>query len=320
MNNINLPQNPKITQVGENRATIVVEGCWPGYGVTLGNAIRRTLLSSLPGAAVTAVKIKGIQHEFSTIPHVLENVIDIILNLKKLSFKLYSGQPQIAILKVKGEKEVTAKNLECPSQVEVVSKDVLIATLTDKKAELEAEIEIAGGIGFLPTEQRKGDKVDIGKILVDGIFTPIRKVNFEVSNMRVGDRTDFNKLTFDIETDGSMTPEQAFNQAAEILVAQFKALGELVRIEAGDEDLFKQKKAKSELKVDAEDDSKIKFDDMNLSSRTVSALINAGIRTIGGVAKKTEADLMGLKGMGDKGIAEIKKALKKIKMSLKGEN
>lgn len=219
--NILLPKSPKIIKKGENRAIFEIENCYPGYGMTLGNAYRRVLLSSLPGAAVTSVKIKGVGHEFSTIPHILEDVIQIILNLKQVRFKLHSEEPTTLSLKVKGEKKVKASDIKLSSGTEIVNKDAHIATLTDKKAELDVEIEIYPGLGYAPVEQRKREKLPIGYIAIDAIFSPIKRANYEVENMRVGDRTDFNRLRIDIETDGSIAPEEAFQKAAQILVDHF---------------------------------------------------------------------------------------------------
>jgi len=243
---ISLPSPAKVTEQETNRATFKIEGLYPGYGLTLGNALRRVLLSSLPGSAVTLVKIKGVDHEFSTIPYVIEDVVEIILNLKQLRFKMYSEEPQILHLKASGEKDVTAEDIKCPSQVELVSPEVHIATLTDKKAGLEMEIQIERGLGYVPVEQRKKEKLEIGAVAVDAIFTPIRKVNYEVENMRVGDRTDYNRLILDIETDGTITPLEAFERTAQILVEQFKVFaGEPGKEEAG----VKEKKAeKSKVK------------------------------------------------------------------------
>ncbi|PJE58327.1 MAG: DNA-directed RNA polymerase subunit alpha [Candidatus Portnoybacteria bacterium CG10_big_fil_rev_8_21_14_0_10_36_7] len=315
MQKISLPQTPKVVLEENNRAIFEIEGCWPGYGITLGNALRRALLSSLSGAGVTAIKIAGVQHEFSAIHGVLENVIDIILNLKKLRFRLHSDEPQIVKISAKGEKEITGKDLECPSQVEIVSKNALIATITDKKAVFEAEIEVSSGIGFLATEQRKAEKLDIGRILVDGIFTPIRKVNFEVTNMRVGDRTDFNKLTFDIETDGSITPQEAFMKAGEILVEQFSALAQGFQIQESKESEAENKDKEADEEI--VDPAKIKIEDMKLSSRTIASLESAGIKTAAGLSKKSEYNLLELKGMGEKGLVEVRKALEKVSLTLK---
>jgi DNA-directed RNA polymerase subunit alpha len=219
-----LPQKPKIVKKHENRAIFEIDGCYPGYGMTLGNAFRRALLSSLPGAAITSVKIKGASHEFSTIPYVLEDVIRIILSLKQIRFRVHSQEalPIRLQLKVIGEKEVKAKDIKTPAEIEIINKDAHIATLTNKKAKLEMEIEVDGGLGYVPVEQRKKEKLEIGAIAIDAVFTPIKKVNYEIENMRVGERTDFNRLRIDIETDGSLTPEEALTKAADILVEHFQ--------------------------------------------------------------------------------------------------
>lgn len=221
------PQKPKVINKKQNWASFEIEGFYPAYGVTIGNALRRVLLSSLEGAAVTQVKIKGIQHQFSTIPGILEDVIIIINNLKQLRFKMYSSEPQKAILKIKGEKEVKGSDFDFPTQVELVNKNFHIATLTDKKAELEMEIQIEKGIGYQPVEMRKtNQKLEIGVIPIDAIFSPVKRVSFNVENMRVGERTDFDRLTLEIETDGTIEPEQALLKACEILVKHFSLLAE----------------------------------------------------------------------------------------------
>jgi len=220
---IQLPQKAKIIKKSDNRAIFEIDACYPGYGLTLGNAFRRVLLSSLSGATITTVKIKGVSHEFSTIPHIMEDAIHIILNLKQIRFKVNALEalPLRVNLKVNGEKKVKAKDINLSSELEVINKDAHIATLTDKKAKLEMEIEIQSGLGYVPVEQRKKEKLEIGSIAIDAIFSPIRKINYEVENMRVGDRTDFNRLRIDIETDGSISPEDAFTKAADILVDHF---------------------------------------------------------------------------------------------------
>lgn len=217
-----MPKYPKIIKKKEeNRAIFEIENCYPGYGMTLGNAFRRVLLSSLPGAAVTAAKIEGAEHEFSTIPHVLEDVIQIILNLKQIRFKFYAQEPVVLTIEAKGEKKVKASDIKLTSDVEIINKDAHIATLTDKKAKLNMEIEVDSGLGYVPAEQRTKGKLSIGSIAIDAIFCPIKKINYEIENMRVGDRTDFNRLRIDIETDGSISPEEAFQKAAKILVEHF---------------------------------------------------------------------------------------------------
>ncbi|MCK4781950.1 DNA-directed RNA polymerase subunit alpha [Candidatus Parcubacteria bacterium] len=218
---IPLPLKPKVTKTGENKACFEISALYPGYGTTIGNSLRRVLLSSLEGAAITQVKIKGVQHEFSTIPGVLEDIVMIINNLKKVRFKLYGDEPQIGIIKAKGEKEINGKDIELPSQVEVVNKDIHLAALTTKKAELEIEIQIEKGIGYEPAERRKKEKLEIGVIVLDAIFSSVKRISYKVENMRVGERTDFDKLILEIETDGAITPEQAFQQALEILIKHF---------------------------------------------------------------------------------------------------
>ncbi|MFY9493344.1 MAG: DNA-directed RNA polymerase subunit alpha [Minisyncoccia bacterium] len=226
MQKFSLPQPPKIMSRSGNSATIEVDALYPGYGTTLGNALRRVLLSSIPGAAITSVKIAGVDHEFSTIANVMEDVIHILLNLKQVRFKLHSDESVAIKLSVKGEKKVTAADFQTVSgQVEVVNPDLYIATLTDKKANLEIEAEVSTGVGYEPVERRKKEKIAIGSIALDAIYTPVRKVKFTVVNMRVGDRTDFNKLVFEIETDGSVRPEVAFKKAVDILDEHIKILG-----------------------------------------------------------------------------------------------
>ena len=230
-----LPLKPKIIIKEKNKAVFEIEALYPGYGVTIGNSLRRVLLSSLPGAEVTQMKIKGVQHEFSTIPGVLEDVISIMLNLKQLRFKVFTDEPQKATLKIKGEKEVKGADFELSSQVELVNKSAHIATLTTKGAELEMEILIEKGLGYQSREARKKPalqgKLEIGTIPLDAIFTPVRKVGFRVENMRVGERTDFDRLFLEIETDGTIVPEEAFSQANNILVSHFSLFAEIFKKE-----------------------------------------------------------------------------------------
>jgi len=311
---INLPQKAKITKGEGNRATFEIEGLYPGYGVTLGNALRRVLLSSLPGAAISSVKLKGVQHEFSTISGVMEDVIEIILNLRQIRFKVHSQEPIRLILTAKGEKQVKAGDIKTTADVEVMNPEQLIVTLTDKKTEFEMEIEVMQGLGFVPVEARKKEKLEIGMIAIDSFFSPTRKVNFDVENMRVGDRTDYNRLRLDIETDGTITSEEALKKASEILVAQFQSLISVEEEAVGEEEV-----AMEEVKEISAESAKIKVEDLKLSTRTVNALVSGGIRTVGGLVKKNGASLKELEGMGDKGIGEIKKALKKLDLSLKEE-
>jgi len=232
---IPLPLPPKIIQKKKNQAVFEIENLYPGYGVTIGNSLRRVLLTSLEGAAVTEVKIKGVSHEFSTIPGVLEDVIMILLNIKNLRFKIFSTESDVvgtgersykAQLKVKGEGEVKGADFKCPPQLKLANPELHIATITDKNTELEIEVLIEKGVGYMPREQMKKPKKEIGTILVDAIFTPIRNVNFQVENMRVGERTDFDRLKLEIETDGTVTPEEAFFEACNILIKHLNVIFE----------------------------------------------------------------------------------------------
>lgn len=309
---INLPQKLNIVKNEGNRTIFEIEGLYPGYGVTLGNSLRRVLLSSLPGAAIVGVKITGVHHEFSTIPHVAEDVIGIILNLRQVRFKKFVDEPVKLRLAAKGEKEVKAGDIKTTADIEIINKEAPIATLTDKKADLEIEIEVDSGLGFVPVESKKKEKLEIGMIAVDALFSPIRKVNFEVENMRVGDRTDFNRLRFDIETDGSTTAEEAFKKSCEILVEQFNSLlSEEKEAEVDNET------GEGAPKEEMDDAGKIKVEDLKLSARTIASLTDGGIKTVAGLIKKNEESLKEIEGLGDKGISEIKKALKKLKLTLK---
>ncbi len=227
MQTINNPESPKYTELAPNHGKFEILGCYPGYGTTLGNALRRVVLSSLAGAAARSVKIKGVSHEFSTIEGVMEDVVQIILNLKQVRFKLHGDEEGVVkvSLKSKGEGPVTASMIKTTSNVEIVNGDQVIATVTDKKTELEMEIEIDRGLGYVPVESReRDDEREIGVIAIDAIYTPVKRVNYEVENMRVGKRTDYDKITLEIVTDGSVTPEEAFEKSVSILVGQFSSL------------------------------------------------------------------------------------------------
>jgi len=314
---IPLPLPPKVIQKKKNQVVFEVEGLYPGYGVTIGNALRRVLLSSLQGAAVTEVKIKGVPHEFSTIPGVLEDTIMILLNIKNLRFKIFEGESQKVQLKVKGDGEVKGSDFKCPSQIKLVNPDLHIATITDKKTELDIEIQVEKGIGYVPKDQIKIKKAEIGAIAVDAIFTPIRNVNFQIENMRVGDRTDFDKLSLEIETDGTITPEEAFFEACNILIKHFNIIFEG---KAGKEKQEGPEGHPSEKVSEGEEDvTKLAVEDLKLTGRTLNALLNNGIKTVGGIVKKSEKTLSDFDGMGDKAISEIKRKIKKLGLELKGE-
>lgn len=224
---ITLPKSPRIKEQSGDRAVFEIEELYPGYGVTVGNALRRVLYSSLPGAAITQVKLKGAPHEFSTLPGVLEDVLEITLNVKQIYVKLHGDEPQVATIKAKGARKVTAGDIDAPSQVEVLNKDAHIATLTSKDAQFEAELMIEPGLGYVRVEQQQKGRAGIGTIPLDAIFTPVRKVNFEVENMRVADRTDYNRLILEIVTNGTISPQDALAYASKLLCQHFTMAGML---------------------------------------------------------------------------------------------
>ncbi|MBI5079385.1 DNA-directed RNA polymerase subunit alpha [Candidatus Wolfebacteria bacterium] len=238
-----LSETVKIKKVSEkgNEGIFEIEGLYTGYGLTLGNALRRVLLSSLPGAAITRIKIKGVDHEFSTIDGVMEDIVEITLNLKHVRFRFFADEPQILTLKVRGEKKVKAGDIKTNAQVEVVNPDLHIATITNKNAELEMELTIEKGLGYVPVDARKIEKLPIKTIALDAIFTPVSKVNFTVENMRVGERTDYNRLKMAIETDGTISPSRAVHKAANILKDHFDKVSAIEIEEAEIEDVTKMK-------------------------------------------------------------------------------
>ncbi len=327
MQTITLPQKPKFIKIDEKTGKFEIEGCYPGYGTTLGNALRRVLLSSLSGSAITAVKIKGAMHEFSTIPNVLEDIIQIILNLKQVRFRSHKDEAVKVILKAKGEKKVKAEMIECPSDVEVINKNAHIATITSPKGELEIEIEISSGIGYVPVEQQEETEKEIGVIAVDAIYTPVRRVNYAVENMRVGKKTDYEKITLEIATDGSILPEEAFNKAVQILISQFTSLSGLEEAseEKGAESKEAEKKAVTEKTsevepLETEDSGKTEVTKLKgLSTRTLNVLEKNKLITVGEIVKMNEFQLGELEGMGAKGIKEIKKAIGELGLTLKAE-
>ncbi len=318
---ISLPQQPRIVLEEANRGVYEIDGLYPGYGTTIGSAIRRVMLSSLVGAAITSIKIEDISHEFSTLSGVLEDIIEITMNLKQVHFRMHDEGPHTATLNVKGERKILARDIETPSQLEVVNPDQYIATLTDKKAELSMELTVERGLGYQPVETRSKEKVPVGTIALDAAFSPVRVVNFEVENMRVGDRTDYNRIRFHVETDGSISPREAFHQASLILVQQFDALSgafaekkeqrKLAEAETPQEPI-------AEEEVSYEDAvSKKKVEDLELGTRTANALYGAGIKTVGQILKKSEKKLREAQGLGEKGVTEIKKALGNLGFTLK---
>ena len=229
MNYVYLSESVKAVTVKEDEKVGVfdIEGLYRGYGVTVGNALRRVLFSSLPGAAITRFKVKGIGHEFTTIPGVVEDMVEMGLNLKQVRLRFYADEPQILTLKVKGEKKVTAGDIKGNAQVEIQNPDLHIATLTTKTAELDMELTIEKGLGYEPVEAQTKERLPIGMIALDAIYSPVVNVNFRIENMRVGERTDYNKVRLTIETDGTLSPSSALHKAVNILADHFKKIGEI---------------------------------------------------------------------------------------------
>lgn len=314
---ITLPSKPRIVSEEENQGVYEIDSLYPGYGHTLGNSLRRIILSSLPGASITQIKIDGVPHEFATIEGVRETVMEILLNLKRVHFVLHGDEPQTISLSSKGPGEATAKDFKLPSQVEIKNPEQHIADLS-AKASLSLEATIERGLGYVAREVLTKDKVDIGTIALDATFTPIRRVNYEVENMRVGDRTDFNRLRILIETNGTIAPRLALEQSIETMIHQLKAVigfQEAAPVAAREENMLVS--AKSDEK--AADPAKVKIADLDLSARVASALEEAGIKSVAGLARKSASALKELDGIGDKAVAEIESALANYDLALKSE-
>jgi DNA-directed RNA polymerase subunit alpha len=319
--NIVLPSKPKIILEEGSQGVYEIDGLYPGYGHTLGNSLRRIILSSLPGTAITSVKIAGVSHEFSTIEGVKEDVITMLLGLKKVRIQMATDEAQTIRLKVKGIKEVTASDIEAGGQIQILNPDLVIAHITDKNTELDIEMTVEKGLGYVSKEVLQKSKVEIGTITLDASFTPIRRVHYEVENMRVGDRTDFNRLKVSIETDGTITPKDALEKSIETMIQQLKAI---VGFKKEEELVSKEMDEVSESSADAPAEKEIdtealktRIESLNLSQRTMNALNNANIRTVGGLSRKREQDILEIEGLGAKGLQEIKKALSNFGIVLK---
>ncbi|MBI2410035.1 DNA-directed RNA polymerase subunit alpha [Candidatus Kaiserbacteria bacterium] len=316
---ITLPSKPRIVSEEDMQGVYEIDSLYPGYGHTLGNSLRRIILSSLPGAAITRVKIEGVPHEFATIDGVRETVMEILLNLKRIHFVLHGDEPQNISLIAKGTGEITAKDFKLPSQVEIRNPEQHIADLSGK-ATLELEATVERGLGYVPREVLTKEKVDIGTIALDATFTPIRRVNYEVDNMRVGDRTDFNRLRILIETNGTVGPREALERSIETMIHQLKSIIGFQESEplSGNTEQSSYAKA-TEDAGPSNGPAKVKLSELGLSSRVASALEGAGIKSAPGLARKSAAALKELDGIGDKAVEEINTALARFGLSLKGE-
>src|SRR3990167_9200305 len=281
-----MPSKPRVILEEDNKGVFEIDGLYPGYGHTLGNSLRRIILSSLPGASVTSLKIEGVSHEFSTLDGIKEDVIIIILNLKKVRFKMASDEPQTVNLRIQGPKEVTARDIKTGGQVEILNPELHIAEITGKVS-LNIEIRVEKGLGFVAKEVMQKEKVDIGTIAVDAIFTPIRRVAYEVENMRVGDKTNHNRLRISIETDGTLSPREALTESIAIMINQLKAVIDFKEPEPEEEVPTKAptqigaevgKETEGKKAEDFTDVLKTRTDSLDLSTRTLNALVMAGVR------------------------------------------
>lgn len=332
--NIILPSKLSIVSEADTKGVYEIDGLYPGYGHTLGNSLRRIILSSLTGAAITSIKIEGAPHEFSVLDGIKEDVITIMLNLKQIRFHLLTDEPQTVKLFVKGPKMVTASDIQITGQVEVLNKDLYIAEITNKNT-LSIEMTVEKGLGFVPKDVHQKEKNEVGTIALDAIFTPIRRVAYEVENMRIGDKTNHNRLRMTIETDGTISPRESLEKAIVIMIEQLQSIVGFVvtpknkkeSVSSGVDDIMGMEDEKEEGTTKGEsktgenseftDILKTRIDTLDLSTRTLNALAGANIRTIGGVARKKKEDLLEIEGIGDKGIQEIKKILGNYGITLK---
>jgi DNA-directed RNA polymerase subunit alpha len=299
-------QVPKITheEVNEHRGVFVIEPLDRGFGYTFGNSLRRVLLSSLEGAAVTSVKIEGVAHEFTTLKGVREDVTDIILNLKSLICRLHGDSPEIEVrLDKKGAGRVSAADIEAPADLEILNPDLEIANLSDK-GRLEITLTIGRGRGYVPAELNRGPEHTIGVIPVDSIFSPVRRVAYEVEAARVGQRTDYDKLILDVTTDGSLAPRDAIGQAAEILIRQLAIFTDLERIEGFGEAAEAEAEAPQ-----AHGMENFPIEELELGVRSYNCLKRVGIETIGDLVSKTESELAAIPNFGKKSIEEVRETL-----------
>lgn len=316
--NINLPSKPKIIKEEDNKGIYEIDGLYPGYGYTLGNSIRRIIISSIPGAAITSLSIEGVKHEFSTIEGIKEDVISLILNLKAINFTLHSDEPQKISLKIKGPKVVTAADLDVTSEVEVLNKDVYLCEITGKVT-LEMEMTIEKGIGYISKEQVEKERTAIGDIALDAAFTPVKRASYEVENMRVGDRTDHNRLRFFIETDGTISPKEVLEYSISLMIKQLQAVvGFKENVIEAEEGMMSDNMVEGAQDT-AESPTKVKIEELQFSTRTENALLAGGVKTLSGLLKKTESDLKALGGLGDKAVEEIRELLEGKGLSLKQE-
>jgi DNA-directed RNA polymerase subunit alpha len=311
-------QVPRITaeEIEDNKGSFTVEPLDRGFGYTFGNSLRRVLLSSLEGAAVTSVKIEGVAHEFTTLKGVREDVTDIILNLKNLICLLHGDSPEIEVrLDKKGPGAVTAADIEAPADLEILNPELEVANLSDK-GRLEITLTIGRGRGYVPAELNRGPEHTIGVIPVDSIFSPVRRVSYEVEAARVGQRTDYDKLTLDVTTDGSLAPRDAIGQGAEILIRQLAIFTDLERIEGFGETVGEETGVEA---PQAHGMENFPIEELELGVRSYNCLKRVGIETIGDLVTKTESELAAIPNFGKKSIEEVRETLQAHGLTLRDE-
>ncbi|HSW65856.1 MAG TPA: DNA-directed RNA polymerase subunit alpha [Bacillota bacterium] len=310
---------PGLVQVDDHSATsatFVVEPLHSGYGMTLGNSLRRVLLSSIAGAAVTSFKIEGVTHEFTTVKGVKEDVVDIMLNLKGVRFRVYGDEPQQVRIVKSGKGIVTAKDIQANADVEVVNPDQVIATLDDDKAKFVVDLVVETGRGYRTVEEGTSKKAS-DYVALDAIFSPVMRVRYKVENTRVGQMTDLDKLLLTIETDGTITPRDAFEEASAILVNQYTALAGKTRVESAEALAANNPAGAARLNDDNSDEGaalNTPIEDLNLSARTTNALVNNDIHTIKDLFSLSDAELRDLKGFGSKALDEVKEKLAEMEL------
>ncbi len=310
-------EKPKIEKLDSNEENtygkFVIEPLERGYGITLGNSLRRILLSSLPGTAITSVRIDKVLHEFSTIPGLVEDTIEIILNLKELSMKIYSDEPQTLIIEKEGEGIITAGDIKAPADVEILNPELYIATM-EKDAKVYMEMTASIGRGYVSAERNKQPNQPLGVIPVDSVFTPIRRINYQVEDTRVGQVTDYDKLTLEVWTDGSIKPDESISLGAKILSKHLSLFVNLT-----------EKVDEVEITAEKDEDEREKILDMtieelDLSVRSYNCLKRAGINTVGELTQKTEEDMMKVRNLGRKSLEEVQNKLAELKLSLKNSH
>lgn len=312
---IHTPGIVHVDEQSDTQATFVIEPLHSGYGMTLGNSLRRVLLGSISGAAVTSFRIEGATHEFTTVKGVKEDVVDIMLNMKGIRFRVYGDEAQTVRIVKQGKGPVKAKDIQVNADIEVVNPEQIIATLDDDKAKFVMDLVVETGRGYRTIDE-SGAKKGSDFIALDAIFSPVLRVRYKVENTRVGQMTDLDRLLITIETDQSISPRDAFEEAAAILVNQYTALAGKTRVAAG-EDLVPASAAANSGTADETDDSgalNMSIEDLNLSARTTNALINNDIHTIRDLFSLSDAELRDLKGFGSKALEEVKEKLAELEL------